>query len=150
MCGAGSERDVGYMAGVADRVITKSSQLTSPQFNRIRYLKCNYNPTQLNATSATWTYVCVSQSHRGCIAVPSGLLSQSHRGCIAVPSGLSSQSHRGLYRSPIGSLIGVCHRGCIGTAVFRFFGISASPPPSGGAIGWAVGPALACLFIGGG
>jgi hypothetical protein len=53
-----------------------------------------------------------------------GAKSQSHRGCyrsligpvIAVPSGL--------YRSPIGSPIGVCHRGCIGTA------ISAVPPPS--------------------
>jgi hypothetical protein len=32
---AGSERDVSYMAGVAGRIIDKSSQLDSPQFNRI-------------------------------------------------------------------------------------------------------------------
>jgi hypothetical protein len=46
---------------------------------------------------------------------------QSHRGCHRSPIAVSPQSHR----SPIGSPIGVCHRGCIGTA------ISAVTPPFG-------------------
>jgi hypothetical protein len=62
----------------------------------------------------------ISQSHRGCIAVPSGLYRSPIGAVIAVPS----QSHRGCQSSPIGSPIGVCIGVCIGTA------ISAVPPPS--------------------